>query len=88
MQNLATNSATNVKHLCNMIQILKKYSLNLNCEYCTKWSNYSKKARICRDEYQKDFEKYNTENGVRYSADLQKIMMLPYLDGFYSALFF
>ena len=65
----------------------KKDSLNPNCEYCTKWSDHNKKARICRDEYQKDCEKYNTENGVRYSADLQKIMMLPRMDGFKSALF-
>ena len=67
------------------------------CEICKKWSVHIKRANCSRDEYRKDTELQNSRaksgdheslnNNPVFSADLQKVIMLPRLESFKTVVF-
>lgn len=61
--------------------------LQIDCDVCSKWNNHIVKANESRQQYRTDRAKHSQTDHVIYSADLQKVIMLPRLDMFKSALF-
>ena len=64
----------------------KKENLDAACEMCKKWKLHIEKANASRCEYQKDKNAQNPNMPV-FSADLQKVIMLPRMDTFKSVVF-
>lgn len=59
-----------------------------NCENCNAWDEHKKMYTAARENYKKDVELSKTDtNTLFYSVDLQKVIMLPRIDGFKSVLF-
>lgn len=63
-----------------------KENLQEDCLGCTKWSNHNKRATMSREQYKLDSE-LDIPDTVVYSADLEKVIMLPRIDMFKSAIF-
>jgi hypothetical protein len=57
-----------------------------SCDLCCSWKLHIDKAKRSRCEYDKDRDTQETVNPV-FSADLQKVIMLPRLESFKSAVF-
>lgn len=66
----------------------KEENLNELCELCIKWKKHIDKAKASRQEYRRD-RQLQTDSGKTniYSADLQKIIMLPRMEEFKSVCF-
>jgi hypothetical protein len=59
-----------------------------NCELCIQHKKHKLLYTETREEYQKDKEAFSTsEDCIYYSVDLQKVIMLPRMDQFKSAIF-
>lgn len=63
-----------------------KENLKEDCLGCTKWKSHNKRAYMSREQYKLDSELNETDTVV-YSADLQKVIMLPRIDMFKTAIF-
>lgn len=58
------------------------------CEICNDYITHKKKYEECRSEYQNDVKTAaEVTTDVFYSADLQKVIMLPRIDQFKAAIF-
>lgn len=64
-----------------------KENLVNDCDHCIKWKFHIDKANSARHKYREDAERIKNEKDVVYSADLQKVIMLPRMDTFKTALF-
>lgn len=63
-------------------------NLSPNCEICKSWQVHKKKYTKARETYKEDVEKSKiSSDTLFYSADLQKVIMLPRLDMFKSVIF-
>lgn len=63
-------------------------NLHPDCENCLNWIKHIRKANESRDEYKIDVEKNKNESqALYYSADLQKVIMLPRLNMFKQVIF-
>jgi hypothetical protein len=64
-------------------------NLNPDCDACKNWSLHIQRAKASRDKYRLDkIESERLIEGVIYfSADLQKVIMLPRMDTFKSVVF-
>lgn len=58
-----------------------------DCDTCNNYANHKEKYTKARKQYDSDAKKALREEDVYVSADLQKIIMLPRLDSFKSAIF-
>jgi len=56
-----------------------------SCDQCSNWNEHIKRAKQARDEYRKDTEV--TDAKSVFSADLEKVIMLPRMEMFKSVLF-
>ena len=57
-----------------------------SCDLCHRWKAHIEKAKRSRCEYDKDRDTQETINPV-YSADLQKVIMIPRMESFKSVVF-
>lgn len=70
-----------------------KDQLQEGCEYCVNYKNHIEKANNSRKEYRKDVNaameniKFKITDEIFYSAELQKVIMLPRLDTFKEVIF-
>lgn len=65
-----------------------KTSLSADCLTCNKWLDHKKMADSARILYDSHRQKSSCEvDCVYYSADLQKVIMLPWMPSFKSAMF-
>lgn len=60
--------------------------LHLECDKCQEWDNHRNKARAAREKYQSDAND-PSPNTVYFSADLEKVIMLPRLEMFKKVIF-
>ncbi|XP_050304070.1 uncharacterized protein LOC126741611 isoform X1 [Anthonomus grandis grandis] len=77
---------------CELCEIFEndehgKENLDPSCEICQKYTIHSKKAEQSRALYKEDANKINPKNEVYYSADLQKVIMLPRMESYKIAIF-
>ena len=56
------------------------------CDLCQRWKTHIEKAKRSRSEYDKDRDSQDVSEPV-FSADLQKVIMLPRMESFKSVLF-
>lgn len=64
---------------CMMIDTHDKNNLKVDCICCNSWVGHIEKANWSRDEYKSDSENQEIDTVV-YSADLQKVIMLPRIE--------
>lgn len=64
-----------------------KENLVNDCGDCIKWKCHIDKANAARQKYREDGKIANDEKDVVFSADLQKVIMLPRMDTFKIAVF-
>lgn len=65
-----------------------KENLQPDCKICTNYATHIKKAEISREQYRLDGNRISdNDNEVCFSADLQKVIMLPRMDQYKVALF-
>ena len=57
-----------------------------SCELCQTWKSHIEKAKRSRSEYDKDRDSQDVASPV-FSADLQKVIMLPRMESFKSVVF-
>ena len=63
-------------------------NLNQTCDVCIKWQNHIRKAGESRQEYRNDSATENCNSShVMFSADLQKVIMLPRMESIKTVLF-
>lgn len=60
---------------------------NVDCDTCKEWTLHLNKANITRRNYRIDADKKPSEDEIYYSADMQKVIMLPRLEMFKQVLF-
>jgi len=67
----------------------KKDTLDTDCASCQTWSDHIRKATATREEYVRDKEVNITRdtNHLFFSADLQKVIMLPRMESFKTVIF-
>ena len=65
----------------------KKKSPTAECELCNKAAQHKIRFDRAREEYRKDADKPYDKNNVIYSADMQKVIMLPRMPGIKAAVF-
>ena len=65
----------------------KEDYLGQDCEVCSRWSLHKSRATAARIEYRKDAESECPQTHVMFSADLEKVIMLPRIESFKTALF-
>ncbi|KAG5882010.1 hypothetical protein JTB14_005567 [Gonioctena quinquepunctata] len=63
-----------------------KDNIKKDCECCTRWASHIERAKRSREQYQYDTNLTNTDTIV-YSADLEKVIMIPRIDMFKSTVF-
>lgn len=63
-----------------------KENLCENCIGCSNWTSHIKRANKSREQYKLDTDLKDNDT-VIYSADLQKVIMLPRIDMFKTAIF-
>lgn len=64
-----------------------KNNLDESCDDCTKWRRHNERARKSREKYREDSERGEEEREIVYCADLEKVIMLPRLEMFKTAIF-
>lgn len=64
-----------------------KENLQENCKECQDYGLHKKKAKKSRDLYRCDAELDRNENDMCFSADLQKVIMLPRMEQYKTAIF-
>lgn len=65
-----------------------KNNLNMTCDECRKWHDHIQRADASRAEYRQDRDTVSvSSNTIIFSADLQKVIMLPRIDVFKTVLF-
>lgn len=64
-----------------------KEKLDDNCETCAAWKKHKDRSNKSRARYRDDAEKSEQLGEIIYCADLEKVIMLPRLDMFKSAIF-
>lgn len=64
-----------------------KENLDDSCEICKKWKRHIDRAKNSRNLYNCDKEKDEDLTSIIYCADMEKVIMLPRLDMFKSAIF-
>lgn len=63
-------------------------NLDLDCEICKSWQIHKKKFTVARKAYKEDVKKSKiVSDTLFFSADLQKVIMLPRLEMFKSVIF-
>jgi len=63
-------------------------NLNQTCDVCIKWQTHIRKAGESRQEYRNDSATENCNSShVMFSADLQKVIMLPRMESIKTVLF-
>lgn len=79
---------------CEQCAVFEKHghteeNLIHDCETCNKYIKHKKKATSAREQYRKDaeMERCGNQIDVCYSADLQKVIMLPRMEEFKVVLF-
>lgn len=79
---------------CDTCEVFSKHNadhskdnLVAECEQCTKWADHIEKSNEARTLYKQHAEATPCENKIYCSVDLQKVIMLPRLEGFKSAVF-
>lgn len=77
---------------CESCEIFEKHehskeNLDINCLVCTSYSKHNEKAKLSRQLYREDAEKNREETDVCFSADLQKVIMLPRMEHFKIVIF-
>ncbi|XP_039282015.1 uncharacterized protein LOC120350888 [Nilaparvata lugens] len=66
----------------------KKYNLQSECTKCSEWKIHLDLAKTARELYKEHLRLYkNHDNTVCYTADLQKVIMLPRMESFKAVLF-
>lgn len=76
---------------CEVCEIFKQHehtkeTLQPHCKTCV-YTSYVEKAKKSREEYRKDADLNRNENDLCFSADLQKVIMLPRMEQFKIAIF-
>nr|CAH7750942.1 unnamed protein product [Callosobruchus chinensis] len=64
-----------------------KENLDLTCDCCKKWDVHIKRAQAARQFYRDDVQKARDSDDLYFSADLQKVIMLPRLEMFKDVIF-
>lgn len=64
-----------------------KENLQTSCDCCNKWIKHIKRADASRQMYAKDKDKAEDKDTIIYCADMEKVIMLPRLEMFKSAIF-
>lgn len=64
-----------------------KDDIDPNCNVCKEWEVHKQKAEQSREAYKKFSQNELPEGTICFSCDLQKIVMLPRVDGFKSVIF-
>lgn len=64
-----------------------KENLDPECENCKAWDSHIKRAKIARQMYRDDAQNAIGSSTLYFSADLQKVIMLPRLEMFKSVIF-
>lgn len=78
---------------CETFKVHKEESKHDNsseftdCRICQRWNSHRKKAELARDEYQQDAKQCKQNDKLCFSADLQKVIMLPRCDMFKEIMF-
>ena len=62
-------------------------SLSDGCDVCQNWNKHMKRATEARAQYRQDTDADSSNERVVFSADLEKVIMLPRLNMFKSVLF-
>jgi len=65
----------------------KQDSLSNNCTVCRDWSKHMRRAREARQRYKQDTDTDCSSQCAVFSADLEKVVMLPRLDVFKNMFF-
>ena len=65
----------------------QKDSVSENCEVCQNWTTHMRKAGEARDQYRRDADEDGSSRRIIFSADLEKVVMLPRIDMFKTVLF-
>jgi len=65
----------------------KQDSLSNNCTNCQEWSNHMRTAREARQCYKQDTDTDCSSQCAVFSADLEKVVVLPRLDMFKKVFF-
>ena len=65
----------------------KKDALKDDCDMCLKWKSHIEQAEAARQEYGTDRDAAIDDDSIIFSADLEKVIMLPRMDTFKTALF-
>lgn len=65
----------------------KSETLEPDCEECKKWNTHILRAKRSRELYQQDCNKPQTNDTIKVSVDLQKIIMIPRIEMFKKAIF-
>lgn len=65
----------------------KHDSLSDSCTVCQNWFKHMSRAQEAQHQYRQDAEADDFNQRIVFSADLQKVVMLPRLDMFKTALF-
>ena len=62
-------------------------SLSDGCDVCQNWNKHIQQATEARAQYRQDTDADSSNESVVFSADLQKVVMLPCFNMFKSVLF-
>jgi len=65
----------------------QKNSLLESCNICQNWTAHTRRAREARKQYRWDADENRSSHRVLFSADLEKVVMLPRIDMFKTVLF-